>query len=152
MVLSFALHERYSWVALVGVGTGWLMSFQTMNVGKFRKAANVKYPQMYAEKAEAAVNPDAMRFNCAQRAHQNTLEVLPQTLLYIFFSGITYPTTAASLGAAWIVGRVLYTIGYSSGDPRKRRMGFIHSIAFLGLQLLSTWSAIEFVRPTLPSL
>jgi len=52
-------------------------------------------------------------------AHQNTLETLPLTLFYILFSGIKYPTAAAGLGAAVIVGRIIYTIGYSTGVPVK---------------------------------
>jgi len=57
MVLAFSLHERYSWVLLVGVGTGWLTTYQTMNVSKFRKLAGIHYPQAYAEKDEVALSP-----------------------------------------------------------------------------------------------
>ncbi len=35
---------------------------------------NVKYPALYAEKG----TPNADKFNCVQRAHQNSLENLPQ--------------------------------------------------------------------------
>lgn len=44
-----------------------------MRVSAARKAANVKYPAMYATGEDQA----SIKFNCAQRAHYNTLENLP---------------------------------------------------------------------------
>lgn len=34
-------------------------------------------------------------------------------------SGIAHPVAAASLTAAWVVGRVAYTKAYTAGDPSK---------------------------------
>ena len=74
---------------------------------------------MYAETAQAAVDPKAMAFNCTQRAHQNTLEVLPMVISGTLITGLTYPVAAASLCAAWVASRIVYTIGYSTGNPLK---------------------------------
>lgn len=41
-----------------------------MNVGRYRKAAKIDYPTMYATKEEAAASPAANQFNCAQRARK----------------------------------------------------------------------------------
>jgi glutathione S-transferase len=60
-----------------------------------------------------------MRFNCTQRAHQNTLEVVPHALFTILFSGLRYPTVATALGSLWVFGRIIYTMGYATGDPAK---------------------------------
>ena len=54
-------------------------------------------------------------------AHQSTLETLPQTLFCLLLSGLRFPTVAAGLGAAWVVGRVLYTQGYSTGNIKNVR-------------------------------
>lgn len=41
---------------------------------------------------------------------------------------------AAALGAVWVVGRVFYTLGYSTGDPQARLPGGLASwLAFAGL-------------------
>ncbi|GJJ07164.1 hypothetical protein Clacol_001364 [Clathrus columnatus] len=135
MSLTFTVPKEYPLVLLAAVGTGWVTQFQTIVVSRKRKAAKIDYPQMYAEKAEAEtslVRPStrlplgiadffkiAKQFNCAQRAHQNTLETLPQTLFYLLFSGLHYPRWTAALGGLWVVGRVLYTTGYATGDPKK---------------------------------
>lgn len=61
--------------------------------------------------------------DCAQRAHGNTLESLPFFLFSLLYVGLTKPVTAAILGALWMSGRVLYTIGYNTGIPKNRMWG-----------------------------
>jgi glutathione S-transferase len=60
--------------------------------------------------------PKAYKFNCAQRAHGNFLENAPQTMLSILVAGVKYPQAAAGLGAAWVVFRTLYMLGYIYSD------------------------------------
>ncbi|KIJ56973.1 hypothetical protein M422DRAFT_218818 [Sphaerobolus stellatus SS14] len=142
MVLALAVPDNYPLVLLTTVGLGWLNMYQTMNVGRHRKLSGITYPQVYAEKAEAATNKAAQKFNCAQRAHQNTLETLPLNIFCILFSGLQYPTAATGIGAALILSRVVYTIGYSSGDPAKR-VARPAMITGLALQVLATWTAVQ---------
>lgn len=37
--------------------------------------------------------------------------------------GLRFPITAAALGTIWNIGRIIYTLGYSTGDPSKRTPG-----------------------------
>ncbi|KAF8578438.1 membrane-associated proteins in eicosanoid and glutathione metabolism [Ramaria rubella] len=149
MALVLALPEHYGWVLLAGVSTGWLTLWQSHLVGRHRRAAGISYPQAYAEKAEVKASKEALKFNCAQRAHQNTLETLPITLFFLLFSGLTYPTVAAILGALWVLGRVVYTIGYVTGDPAKRTYGFFNFIGPLGLLFIASWSVVKLLCDTL---
>jgi glutathione S-transferase len=55
-------------------------------------------------------------------AHQNTLEYLPQVIVSTFIVGLKYPYLAAAVCGTWTVSRLLYTIGYSTGDPKKVRI------------------------------
>lgn len=106
----------------------------------------------------------ANMFNCVQRAHQNSLENQttvrycaiavrgsarrPQqrlrapaqfnTLLVI--AAIRSPTLAAVAGAAFVGGRVLYAIGYQTGDPKARYRGMVNVFGLLALLLLSAYS------------
>jgi len=77
-----------------------------------RKPANVPYPNAYATPQQVKESPDAYRFNCAQRAHANLLENMPQTIAFMLFSGLQYPMAAAALGSAWLVFRIVYALGY----------------------------------------
>ena len=62
--------------------------------------SGVKYPAMVAE----GDSEDALKFNCTQRSHQNTLEQLPTFLAMQLLLAQAYPLTAAALGMIWNVG------------------------------------------------
>ncbi|KAM5531407.1 hypothetical protein V8D89_014931 [Ganoderma adspersum] len=147
--MSIVLPKEYAYPAAAAVSTFWLLLYQTARVSMARKASKVDYPQVYAEKAEAAENPAAFKFNCTQRAHQNTLESLPMILASTLITGVKYPKVAASLCRVWTVCRVLYTIGYSTGIPKKRNLFgnfFVINLATLGLLVGSTATVVSLVR------
>ncbi|CDZ98622.1 GST, gst [Phaffia rhodozyma] len=116
------LPKNYSYVTLVVTSTYqvFLNVYQSIRVNKFRAAAKIPYPQYMAEKAQMDASPEAVRFNCAQRAQANTMENFPHMIFGILFNGLEYPLLSASLGAIWVLGRVLYTYGYHTGDPEAR--------------------------------
>eukprot|EP00753_Platysulcus_tardus_P022691 PLAT9902.1.p3 GENE.PLAT9902.1~~PLAT9902.1.p3 ORF type:complete len:152 (+),score=18.85 PLAT9902.1:2-457(+) len=144
---SLVLPKGFTYVVASTFSPVWLLLWQSIAVGRARRAAGIKYPQLYAEKAEADASRQAMVFNCVQRAHQNTLEYLPVALIGTLVTGLRRPLLAASLMGAWTLGRVLYTLGYASGDPEKRtkRGGSLGSLAMLALVLTGTWTVGEFV-------
>ncbi|KAF8435834.1 hypothetical protein L210DRAFT_3484299 [Boletus edulis BED1] len=145
MSTQILLPESYRYVAGALVSVVWLMGWQTIVVNRYRSSSGIKYPQLYAEKAEAQASREAHLFNCAQRAHQNTLEHMPAILITTLVSGVKYPVLAASACAFWAFTRVLYTIGYTSGDAAKRnsRGGFLGEIPSIGLILGSTYTAYQ---------
>ncbi|KAJ6867785.1 microsomal glutathione S-transferase 3-like [Populus alba x Populus x berolinensis] len=61
-------------VAFVLVAYCFLNFWMGFQVGKARKKYNVPYPTLYAIESE---NKDAKLFNCVQRGHQNSLELMP---------------------------------------------------------------------------
>jgi uncharacterized membrane protein YecN with MAPEG domain len=59
------------------------------------------------------------------RAHYNTLEWLPVFLTSLWLFAIYWNSTiAAIIGVVWIVGRIVYFLGYTA-EARKRSMGFL---------------------------
>ncbi|THG98099.1 hypothetical protein EW026_g4028 [Hermanssonia centrifuga] len=116
------LPQAFAYPAAAVVSTFWLTAYQMINVSIARKAAKIVYPQMYAEKAQAEASKEAFKFNCAQRAHQNTLEWLPQIIASTLIVGLKYPIPAAALCGLWTASRFLYTFGYTSGGPGKRSL------------------------------
>ena len=59
------------------------------------------------------------------RAHYNTLEWLPIFLVSLWLFAVYWSELiAAALGAAWIVGRIIYALGYYSAAER-RGPGFL---------------------------
>ncbi|XP_062851839.1 microsomal glutathione S-transferase 3b [Trichomycterus rosablanca] len=118
----------YSWVMLTYLG---------VKVGGARKKYNVKYPTMYSTKDDV--------FNCIQRAHQNTLEVYPQWLVFQTIAALVYPTAAAVLGAIWVTSRFSYAWGYYTGDPSKRMYGAYGYIGLFGVIILSISVALQLL-------
>jgi glutathione S-transferase len=75
-----------------------------------------------------------VKFNCAQRGHQNALETQPAALATLFASGSLYPITASILGGAYGVGRILYAAGYIRSGPGGRLIGvLLADVGLLGL-------------------
>jgi len=146
--LIFSFPQDYGYVTLAAASTGFLGLFQTLAVGKARKAAKVPYPIAYVPHQEALADPAKMKFNCAQRSHANTLESLPFFLFSLLFTGLRHPRFSASCGGLWVVGRLLYTMGYNTGDPSKRSWGAFHNLGSLGLLLGSTWVSLQMVMET----
>lgn len=131
---AIVLPSGYNYTIAAVVSTFWVTAFQVIRVGRARKAAKIDYPQLYAEKSEAAASKEAQVFNCTQRAHANTLEWLPQIITSTLVIGLKFPVLAASVCGVWSVSRILYTIGYASGNPSKRNL--LGSAAVNGIVLI----------------
>ena len=76
------------------------------------------------------------RFERALRVQLNTLEQMVITLPTMWICGMHFSTKAAILlGAAFVVGRAIYSITYMR-DPKTRTMGFMISFfANVGLMV-----------------
>ncbi|KAJ7481670.1 hypothetical protein FB451DRAFT_1394302 [Mycena latifolia] len=137
-----------SYVAAALVSTAFLLTGQGSAVGRHRKAAGVEYPRLYADKAEMAANPAAVKFNCVQRAHQNTIENIATVYMMTGVLAMTQPVLAASALGAWVVSRIAYTVGYASGNPARRNNFVTMSFylpAMITLLFGSTYSAYTLV-------
>lgn len=86
--------------------------------------SDVKYPTLYAAS-------NATPFNCIQRAHQNSLETFPGVMLLLVLGAAVNPRRAALAGLGWGVARVVYFLGYATGNPEGRLPGVALSYAAL---------------------
>ncbi|KAI0784937.1 membrane-associated proteins in eicosanoid and glutathione metabolism [Abortiporus biennis] len=148
MSVTLTLPEGYAYAGTAIMSTFWLTFWQTTRVGRARVKAGIKYPQAYAEVAEAAASPEAHKFNCAQRAHQNTLEFLPMIITSTAVAALKYPIVAASLCGAWVFFRVFYTIGYCSGEASKRNKfggAMFSAMSAVGLLGTATFTAVKLI-------
>ncbi|MCA1535870.1 MAPEG family protein [Bradyrhizobium sp. NBAIM03] len=98
--------------------------FTSINVSRSRTKTGVKVPAMSG-------HPD---FERAFRIQMNTLEWMPIVLpaLWLFAIYIS-DAIAAAIGVIWIIGRIVYFIGYSRAVA-KRGTGFaIQALAAMAL-------------------
>jgi len=141
-----SLPVDYGYIPTSLMSIGWVLLWQTILVGRYRKRSGISYPQMYAEKAEVQDSEEALRFNCMQRAHQNTLESTPLVFISTVVAGLKYPVLAAAMCAAYSFARIIYTIGYKSGQPKRRMLGSSASNSIVvGLMSIATYAAYQLL-------
>ncbi|HYM31485.1 MAG TPA: MAPEG family protein [Candidatus Cybelea sp.] len=101
---------------------GWVVSLVGRARGRFKIAA----PAMTG-------HPE---FERAVRVQGNTLEQIVPFLVALWLAAaFSHAWIAAALGVLWLIGRVLYALGYIK-DPSKREPGFvIGSIATVALMV-----------------
>ena len=88
-------------------------------------------------------NPD---FERIFRVHVNTLEWMPSYLVPLWLCAIYLSdAVAAALGLVWIVGRIVYFIGYSRAVEKRLPGFFIQSMACLLLFIGATAGVIMHV-------
>ncbi|KAI0639979.1 membrane-associated proteins in eicosanoid and glutathione metabolism [Trametes polyzona] len=146
---GIVLPAEYAYPVAAVTSTFYLLFWQALKVAGARKRAGIPYPQAYAEQSQVADNKAAYVFNCKQRAHQNTLELWPIVVGGTLIAGLRYPVVAASLCGTWVLSRIIYTIGYSTGDPKKRNLGginYLNLLSAIGLLGSSTAAVVSLIR------
>ena len=61
-------------------------------------------------------------FNKRQRGHQHMLEGIADVYAMLITCGFFYPRYAAQWGLVWVIGTILYAVGYSI-KPQYRAVG-----------------------------
>ncbi|GMI69010.1 hypothetical protein like AT1G65820 [Hibiscus trionum] len=143
--MEVLLGNAFGYVVITVVLYCILNLWMAFQVGKARKRYKVFYPTLYALESE---NKDAKLFNCVQRGHQNSLEMMPMFFVLLILGGIGHPSVSAALGLFYSVTRYFYFTGYATGEPMNRlsigRFGFL---ALFGLMFCSISSGINLLRP-----
>ncbi|XP_077240009.1 uncharacterized protein LOC143880915 [Tasmannia lanceolata] len=124
------LHKEFGWVVAVLVLYVILNTYMFIQVYVARKKYNVPYPTLYAIESE---NPNAKLFNCVQRGHQNSLEMMPIFFVLLLLGGVQHPWISVGFGLFYVVTRFFYFTGYSTGNPDNRlQIGEWNLLALLG--------------------
>ena len=118
--------QPHSYVALVTIAALLVYLWMGVRVGQARAKSGVAAPAMTGD-------PILERHI---RVHYNTLEWLPIFLVGLWLFAIYWnDLIAAGLGVVWIVGRILYALGYVA-DPKKREAGFLIQFVAAAVLLL----------------
>jgi uncharacterized MAPEG superfamily protein len=82
------------------------------------------------------------------RAHYNTLEWLPLFLAPLWLFAIYWSAqVAAAVGLVWIIGRVVYQLGYVA-DAGKRSTGFMIQALAVAVLLFGALGRLVFLAAT----
>lgn len=107
--------QPHSYVALVTIGALLVYAWMGLRVAGARGKSGIAAPAMTGD-------PILERHI---RVQANTLEWLPIFLGGLWLFAIYWnDLVAGAIGLVWIVGRILYAVGYVA-DPAKRETGFM---------------------------
>ncbi|HEY3694636.1 MAPEG family protein [Phenylobacterium sp.] len=107
--------QPHSLVAIVTLAALLVYFSMAIRVGAARRRCGIVAPTMTG---------DAVLERCV-RVQANTLEWLPIFLVSLWLFAVYWnDLAAAGLGVLWILGRILYAVGYVA-DPKKRAAGFL---------------------------
>jgi len=122
------------YTAAVTVLTVLLFFYMGLNVGRMRAKHGIKAPAMTGHD----------EFERAVRVHMNTLEGAMAFLPVLWIAAIYFGGWIPALtGFVWVVGRVIYMIGYMAA-PEKRETGFtIQALALVVLIVLAIWGIVR---------
>ncbi|THG17160.1 microsomal glutathione S-transferase 3 [Camellia sinensis] len=137
------LPREFGYVVLTIVLYCFLNFWMAGQVGKARKKYKVFYPVMYALESD---NKDAKIFNCVQRGHQNSLEMMPLFFALMILGGIRHPLICTALGLVYVVARYFYFTGYATGNPENRiTIGKYGFLALFGLMICAISCGINLL-------
>ena len=107
--------QPHSWVAIVTLVSLLVYAWMALQVTWARRKCGIDAPTMTGDPVlERTI-----------RVQANTLEWLPLFLPSLWLFAIYWSDLVATiLGVIWILGRIVYAVGYVS-DASKRELGFI---------------------------
>ncbi|KAI7827233.1 hypothetical protein BX661DRAFT_182896 [Kickxella alabastrina] len=98
------------------------------------------------EKLTDAQNEEFTRF---QKVSQSHTQYLPLAQSSVLLAGLFYPKLSAYAGAAYIIGRLIYSVGYIKSGPEGRKYGVFFIcpsiITLLGASLYGSFKALSLV-------
>lgn len=127
--------QSHAYVAIVSLLALLTYFWMSLQVGRARAKCGIQAPAMTGDPVlERTI-----------RAHYNTLEWLPLLLVPMWLFAIYWSDLiAAILGLVWIVGRVLYALGYVA-DPKKREAGFLIQALAVAVLLFGSLGRLVYV-------
>lgn len=132
------LPAEFGYVGLVVAATFFMNFWHMMRIGSLRKKYKIEYPAMTSDKHQD--------FMYAQRVHQNNLEQLPFFYVNLLLAAAASPTTAAIMGTVWVIGRIVYSLGYYSA-PSYRVPGAIgSSLTLAALAIYNIYSSLKLLK------
>jgi len=117
--------DSYGWFLLSLLGVVAVYILQMSMVISARNRFGILSPRLYAPLGHKFEE----KFNSIQRAHQNTIEFIPFTIIPAIATALVHPHFTASFVTVFSFGRIVYAFGYAK-SPKNRSIGW--AISTLG--------------------
>ena len=129
---------EHRWTAVVTLLALLVYFWMSVQVARARGKSGIKPPAMTGDPLlERAV-----------RVQSNSLEWLPIFLVSLWLFAIYWnELVAAGMGIVWIIGRLVYSVGYMA-DPAKRSTGFLIQLLACAVLLFGALGKIVYSLAT----
>ncbi len=109
------MHQSHALVAIVTLVSLLVYVWMILRIGGARRKSGIHAPAMTGD-------PELERHI---RVQANTVEWLVIYLPSLWLFAIYWnDLVAAAMGVVWMIGRIVYALGYAA-DPKKREVGFM---------------------------
>ena len=90
---------------------------------RFERVAHAPNPSQAPDYVDKAAKAAVEAYNCAQRAHQNTVENMATVQIFGVVEGLMFPKFAGGCLLTYAIGRIIYGYGYRNNGASGRRAG-----------------------------
>ncbi|KAJ2784265.1 hypothetical protein GGI15_002314 [Coemansia interrupta] len=142
--MTIILGANFGYCVLAAVGISMQCILTGHDVASARKKYKVDYPDNGSGRhADKLNDQDWLEFNNIKRTSDNYSEQVAIVLTMLMLSGMYMPRAAASLGAAYMVGRSVYARGYRSKGPKGRMAGgLLMMLTLVSMAGVAVYSAV----------
>ncbi|KAJ1848417.1 hypothetical protein LPJ73_003979 [Coemansia sp. RSA 2703] len=148
--MSIVIGTSYVW----NIVTATVMGLQAAGFAgcASRQKARLDLPhsaEVGSRAAEKLSDDQAEEFARFQKVNQSHIDYLPLAQSSVLLAGLFYPKLSAYAGAAYIIGRLVYSVGYIKCGPEGRKYGVFFIcpsiITLLGASLYGSFKALSLV-------
>ncbi|KAJ2796387.1 hypothetical protein FBU31_004345 [Coemansia sp. 'formosensis'] len=148
--MSIVIGTSYVWnivtATVMGLQTAAMAGCASRQKERLGLPHSAEVGSRATEKLSDEENDEFSRF---QKVHQAHVEYLPLAQSSVLLAGLFYPKLSAYLGAAYVVGRFVYSFGYIKGGPEGRKWGVMlicpSIVALLGASFYGSFKALALV-------
>ncbi|PVV00788.1 hypothetical protein BB560_004819 [Smittium megazygosporum] len=125
---------KYAWSLLAATFMNFQCTLAGVGAVNARTKYNIDAPDMGTGRQSAKLTDEEWEdLNRSVRVHMNYVEQLPTAISSVLICGLFYPTLSVCLGGSYILGRLIYGLGYRK-EAKNREIGFVmYFVPLLGL-------------------
>eukprot|EP00047_Mylnosiga_fluctuans_P024556 m.163915 g.163915 ORF g.163915 m.163915 type:complete len:147 (-) comp9881_c2_seq1:367-807(-) len=133
---SIRVDPEYGYAVLVALANLVQHLYIQAWLTTYRRRNDIPEWMIYASLEDCKSERIAHVHNCGAAAFAGISARQPFFLAMMFFAAVKYPLIASIAGAVFVVGQLLYFLGFTSGSPPSRHIGAISYIALFILAVL----------------
>ncbi|KAJ2796388.1 hypothetical protein H4S07_006235 [Coemansia furcata] len=141
--MAIVIGANFGYCVLAAVGISAQCFLAGISVTIARKKYKVQYPDNGGGRfSDKLSDKDWVEFNNIKRVSDNYSENVGMVLSMLFCAGLFQPLLAASFGGLFILGKVIYGLGYTAWGPKGRMYGApISALSFFALVFIAGYNA-----------